>query len=369
VTRLRRLAERPAVRALVFVLLVKALLVVFGVIAFEVLTNRRADGVLAIWNRWDARHYLWLAEHGYSSQGEEHWLIAFLPLLPWLIRGVAALGVDYAAAGFLVATLASLAAAELLRRLASLDAGEDEAERAVLFLFIFPTSYFLHVPYTEGLFLALTLGGFLAARRRRWAWAGALGGLASLARVTGVVLLPALALEAFAEWRETRRLRAAWLSLLGVGAGAGVYLALNQAVMGSPFAFMAAHHEHWFRSTDWPWNGLVSLGRAYLSRGPNEAHMLGAQELLFSLVAFGATFAVARTQRASYAFWMAANWAIFVGQSFVYCVPRFCLTLFPLFLLFARLSRRPPWAAVLGLWSLLFLALFASLYVQGRWAF
>lgn len=359
----------PAARVLVFVLLLKALLLAFGVIAFEVLGDRRADDALSIWVRWDAHHYIWLAEHGYTAQGEEHWLIAFLPLLPWLTRGVAALGVGYTAAGFVVATLASLAAAELLRRLASLDTGEDEAARAVVFLFIFPSAYFLHVPYAEGLFLALTLGAFLAARRRRWVWAGVLGGLASMARVTGVLLLPALALEALAEWRETRRPRAAWAGIGLVGAGAGVYLVLNQVVMGDPFAFLTAHHEHWYRSTDWPWNGLNALWQARALRRPNEAHMLGTQELLFALVTLAATFAVARTQRLSYAFWMAANWVIFVGQSFVYCVPRFSLTLFPMFLLFARLSRRWLWAAWLGTWSLLFLALFASLYVQGRWAF
>ena len=41
------------------------------------------------------------------------------------------------------------------------------AMRAAWFLLIFPTAYFLHIGYTESLFLALVLGSFLAARTDR----------------------------------------------------------------------------------------------------------------------------------------------------------------------------------------------------------
>ncbi len=366
-----RLDARDA-HVIALVLGIKALLFAFGVVAFETQANTRLEDLgaaVAIWDRWDSRHYLWLAEHGYSAEGDERWLIAFLPLFPWLTRAVALVTRHYLLAGLLVSTAASLAAGLLLRRLAALDADDGEALRAVALLFVFPTSFFLHVPYTEGLFLALGLGAFLAARRRSWMWAGALGGLGALARVTGVLLLPALALEAWSEWRQTRRARPAWFWLLLIGAGFGVYLALNHVLTGEPFAFLRAHREHWYRSSDWPWSGLGSLWRARAERAGAESQMLGTQELVFALLGLVSTLAGARAQRVSYTFWMAANWVIFVGQSFVYCVPRFSLTLFPMFLLLARLTRRPAWALALGAWSLLFLALFTSLYVQGRWAF
>lgn len=368
----RFMPEPATLRVVSFVLLAKLLLLAYGVVAAEVLRDvpvRSARDALALWERWDALHYLGLAEHGYVSQGEDRWRIAFLPLLPWLIRALARLGLGYSAAGFVVSTATAVAAALLLRRLAALDADAEEAERAVFFLLVFPTSYFLHAAYTEGLFLALTLSAFLAARRRRFVAAGALGGLAALSRVTGVLLLPVLALEALADWRETGRLRRAWLGLGLILVGLGLYLALNVSVTGEPFAFLRAHHEHWYRSSDWPWNGLAALVRARAERGANESQMLGTQELLFALLTLGATIVSVRRQRASYALWMALNWVIFVGQGFVYCVPRFALTLFPLFLLFGRLSRERLWAAGLTLWSVLFLALFTALFVLGRWAF
>ena len=45
------------------------------------------------------------------------------------------------------------------------------------------------------------------------------------------------------------------------------------------------------------------------------------------------------------------------------------VALFPIYILLARLSLRPPWYEIITVWSLLFLALFAGLFACGRWAF
>ena len=39
---------------------------------------------LEIWNRWDATHYLTLAEKGYAAAGDSRVLLVFFPLYPWL---------------------------------------------------------------------------------------------------------------------------------------------------------------------------------------------------------------------------------------------------------------------------------------------
>ena len=54
--------------------------------------------------------------------------------------------------------------------------------RSVWFLLIFPTAYFLHVGYSEALFLALALGSILAARGERWWLAGVLGAFCWMTR-------------------------------------------------------------------------------------------------------------------------------------------------------------------------------------------
>ncbi len=94
--------------------------------------------------------------------------MVFYPLFPWTIRLVAVVLNDYLVSAFLISTMASIAAGILLYRLVQLDFSQATASLAVWFLFIFPTSYFLHIGYTESLFLMLTLGCVLAARTGRW---------------------------------------------------------------------------------------------------------------------------------------------------------------------------------------------------------
>ena len=169
-------------RVIATVMVTKALTLLFGIHAFEVLENRSvnwAGGILGIWNRWDASHYLKLAEQGYTAVGDDRFLIVFFPMYPLLVSIFGGVTGNYLVGAFFVTTLASLGLGLALRELVKLDHSEKIAQASVLFLFIFPTSYFLHIPYTESLFLALTVGAFLAARKRTWLVAGILGGLAS----------------------------------------------------------------------------------------------------------------------------------------------------------------------------------------------
>jgi Gpi18-like mannosyltransferase len=76
------------------------------------------------------------------------------------------------------------------------------ARRSVICLAVFPTAYYLVAGYTESLFLALTLGAFLAALKRRWLVAGSLAYLASLTRLQGAVLLLPLGWIAYVQLRQ-----------------------------------------------------------------------------------------------------------------------------------------------------------------------
>ena len=97
--------------------------------------------------------------------------------------------------------------------------------------------------------------------------------------------------------------------------------------------------------------------------------MVGFEELFFVLLGLAATIVSCLRQRLSYAVWMLGNWLMFASQPFIFAVPRFTLTLFPMFFLMAQLSKNRTVGALLTFWSLLFFALFVGQFVQGRWAF
>ncbi|HEV2708189.1 MAG TPA: hypothetical protein VGV59_19900, partial [Pyrinomonadaceae bacterium] len=271
---------------------------------------------------------------------------------------------------FVVSAVASVSAGLLLRRLVSLDEDDETARGAVWFMYIFPTSYFLHIGYTESLFLALALGALLAARKGRWWAAGLLTALAGLTRVNGTLLVPALAVEAWGQYRRERRWRAQWLWIAAGVAGLLGYLWLNLYVTDDALTFMRIQREHWFKEPSAPWVGLAKVWEAAWARVPAEALMVGWQELVFILLGFVSTVWCALRLRASYAVWMALNCLLWTSTSFILSVPRYTLILFPLFILFARLARaRFFWRALLTLWSLMSLAFFVSLFAQGHWAF
>ena len=353
---------------------VKFVVLLFGAQAFTAARNQRLASLyewLVIWNQWDAPHYLDLARDGYVSGGVQARWIVFYPFYPWLVRACAFVLGDHLLSAFFVSAVASVAAGLLLYRLARLDERDQTARASVLFLLAFPTSYFLHIGYTESLFLALTLGAFLAARERRWWLVGLLGALAGMTRVNGLLLVPALAFEALDEYRGGgRRWRWEWLWVLSAGVGFAVYLLINFQVFGDPFAFLRAQDQFWYKQLAWPWVSVVKTWGAVTGLAPAEALIVGWHELFFILVGLGCTAWSWATQRRSYAVWMTLSWLLWTSTSFALSVPRYTLVMFPLYLLVARAAARWPLAGVLVLvWSLLFMALFIGRFVTGHWAF
>ena len=343
----------------------KALIFLFAALSMQTLFDRTQNW-MEIWERWDARHYLSLAEHGYTAKGAGRFSIVFYPLYPWLVRAFAFFCRSYLAAAFLVSGVASVFAGLILRRLAELDYSAAVARKTVWFLFIFPTSYFLHIGYTESLFLALVLGSVLAARTNHWAAAGLLGALACLTRVNGLMLVPTLMVEAWLQYRIRRQIDWRWLWIGAAGAGFVGYLFLNFQVTGDFFAFSKIMEEHWFKKFTPPWTGIYDVWL----RIPGTNITEGVHEFSYIVLGFlGAVWSWFKL-RPSYAVWITLNWLLITSTAFVVSVPRYCLTLFPIFILFALLAAKRPLAGrLLTAVSLLFLALFTIKFVFGTWAF
>jgi hypothetical protein len=354
------------------ILAIKGLVLLFGVQAYYALANKPIEhwrGWLEIWNYWDSLRHARLAESGYTNVGIERYDIVGFPLFPWITRLFALIFQDYLVSGFIVSTLATIAAGLLLHKLVLLDFADSIARRAVWFMMIFPTSYFLHINYNESLFLALAVGCFLAARRENWMLAGILGALLCLTRINGLIIIPALLTEAFLQFRISRKFQWRWLWLAIIPVGFGIYLALNQNVTGNAFAFLAAGRENFQKSFDMPWNGIRGVYFRMWDPEPGLAQMIGVHEFVFVLLGAIGTIASMIFLRASFTVWMFGNWLLFTSVGFIMSVPRFTLAMFPIYILFAKLSRKQFWHSVITVWSLLLLALFVSKFVQGHWTF
>ncbi len=349
-------------------LLVKVLVLLAGVVSYEMIADQFIawpHGALDIWNRWDAPHYIDLARYGYEATGERAYWLVFYPLFPWLTRLASPLG-DYVLGAFIVSTVASLVAGFLLHRLVLLDLDDELARRAVWFFYIYPTAYFLHIGYTESLFLALVLASFLAARRDRWLLAGVCGALACLTRINGLLLLPCLALEVLLRLRQTRRWEWRWLAIGLVPLGFVAYLALNYRVTGDPFAYAKLLEDKWFKSPGSPIQGLGDMLRSFAWRSPTERQMVVFHQSFFLLLGVAGAIGAWLRLRASYGLWIALNLGLITSTSFILSAPRYSLIFFPLPILFALLARRQGWSNAITVWSLLLQALYLGLFVVER---
>ncbi len=333
--------------------------------------NESVGGIwewMLLFNRWDALHYERLAEFGYGVSESLKPSMVFYPLFPWLIRVASYVTQEYVLSAFIVATLASIGAVFALYKLALLEFGRETALRSVWFLLIFPTSYFLHIPYTEGLFLSVSIGSLYFARRGRWPLAAFLGILACLTRANGLVLVPTLAVEAFLQYRSSRSWENQWLLILLVPVGFVIYLAINQSAAGDALAFIQIRKDFFFISSTTPWDGLVAAFYQ-LKRNPADSVMVGLFEVAFILIGLAAGIFSLFKLRASYSVWILTNWLLIVSVTFVASVPRYTLSLFPIFFIFGMLGKDRRVMAVFSVISIIYLSFFSSLFGRGFWAF
>ena len=216
--------------------------------------------------------------------------------------------------------------------------------------------------------MALTLGCIYAARTKRWLWAGVIGALACLTRANGLILIPALGVEILHQYWTTRRLRLGWLWLALVPLGFVVYLAINAYVAGDPFAFVPIRKEAFYIATAPPWVGVqAAIGQ--MGNPPGQAEMFGMQEFIFIALGFVCACLSWFKLRPIYSVWITCSWLLVVSVTYIASVPRYTLTMFPIFILFAILAKRRYWLAVLTRLVARVSRIFSSLFAWGRWAF
>lgn len=328
--------------------------------------------VFTAWERHDALWFLRIEAFGYRTDDAS---AAFFPLYPLLSRGVAnLLGNHWLLGAYIVSNVALVVGLAVLYRLTALEFSDTTARRTVLYLAVFPTAFFLYAPYTESLFLALSIGCLYAARRSAWLLAGYLGAMAALTRSTGLLLVLPLLIEAVLQARAYEgavrgrllRLGSGLAAAAAVVAGLLAYFLYWERIADDWRRPLDVQGSNWSRERSWPWETIrdgLREGTAYFGGYPGGYHTV---DLILVLLALGAGVWIALRTRLTYSvyFWATLLFPMtlaFGGRPFL-SMPRFLLVMFPLFWALARLSER--WkvhdavvaasACGLGLLSILF---------------
>jgi len=284
----------------------------------------------------DAWYYRQIAATGYeppTAGGAPKNTWAFFPGYPILLkllggtsdRSFWILSVIVSNAALLGALFAIAAAAR------AMGASDDEAARAVWYIALFPTSYFLSLPMTESLFLLLSAGSFLAAAKQRWWAAGILGALAAATRVIGICLLPALLLLPL---QRRQRLSTQQLWLLAIPLSLLTFMTYLYVHTGDPLAFVHAQ-TLWGRSRGFAMT--FSHSGLTISKPWNFVALNAVAALL--MIAAGVWFLIRRQW--SFAAYTLLSAAVPLSSGSMQSMARYALVDFPLFYWLAAIGRTP----------------------------
>lgn len=328
--------------------------------------------VVEVFAAWDSGWYFSIARNGYYASPDGESSIPFFPLYPLLMRAVAwVLGGSDAAiwiAGIGISVAAFVGTLLALHRFTERMFGDGEtARRAVLYLAVFPFSFFLTSVYAESLFLLLSILAMSAAHRSRWWPAGIWGGLAALTRPYGVLLAVPLTCFALAGRPSGRQLARRATAVLLVPLGLAAYCVYIYTLAGNPFAWVEANR-HWdytlghtpgqrlleFVLTLWrsPYNVLVTPAELYqVFHATTGVLFLTLSPWVFTRVGvpFGA--------------YVLVSLLVPLTSNQLEGIGRYAAVLFPVFMLLGTFRSPRLYDALLVVFSLLF-ALFVGLFVN-----
>lgn len=330
------------------------------------------------WAGWDGALYVVIAQQGYFRM----WTARFFPLLPLLEHLVAPMtGNDAAVAGLVISNVTCLGAFGLLRVLVERETDRETARRTLLYLAVFPTSFFLAAAYAEAPFLLCCVGAFLALRRGHWLIAGALGALATLARPVGILVVVPLAAEVLLRIRAAGALPRPrdGVAILGglalpPAALAGFSYYLYQHLGTFNAVAQAQNEDGSNKGLTWPWIGFLRAGHALGDYGlqPNffQVHIL--LDATFTVVLIALVVATYRRLPLPYVLYAFAVLALLLclpahNWYALYANMRFTLEVFPVFMVLGHWGKRLSIERLILTFSLPLLALLTLAFVLQQW--
>lgn len=319
--------------------------------------EKSADSFWGSLSHWDGAHFITIAQHGYINNSE----YAFFPLYPLLIKVGTYITNNYQFSAVALSTIFTLLALNLFYRLLVLEFDKKIAEKGVLNLLIFPTSFYLVTAYSESLFLFLAILTFYYLKKNNLMAATITTILATATRITGIALVLALILHIVSTGGLNRRNWFVWLSPMGLIIY-GWYLYLNTQ---DPLYFITAE-KYWFRFINFPWVSFWDTIHSLSTVGFIKTNFNILLDFIFAIFGVGLILRSFRFLHPSLAFYGLISIIIPIVTSTLMSFPRFLLPIFPIFMVLA-LVKNKYFNFAYQIISVMLLAAFSILFINGYW--
>jgi hypothetical protein len=290
--------------------------------------------LIGIWERFDSLWYLHIAANGYDRPES----LVFFPMYPALIRIMSVIMTPMAAA-LLISTVAAFFLFWGLQELLVVDLPSNLVHQSLIVCCVWPASFVFFAGYPEALLFSLIVWSLSMARGGRWMAAVALGVAAAMTKAVGVAVVIPLLLVAI---RQNQKLKAISIVLIPVSSVA--FLRYVQSTVHHTLA--ATYTQYWRTSALAPWTTLWASLRS-LVHEPNPIIILNLIAL-FSMV----LLVVRSRLRMEYVVYSAATIVAFLCKGTnppLQSVVRYLLIIFPAFVGFAGIFRRPQMRSRFGM--------------------
>jgi Gpi18-like mannosyltransferase len=293
--------------------------------------------MLSAWANFDGVYYLLIAANGYTVNA------GFFPLFPLLLSVVSSVFGQVLAfspiqylSSHLIVSFCFIVGLIMLYKLVKLDYKDNIAILTIVFMLLFPTSFFYASIYSESLFLLLSLLSFYFARTNHWFLASICAGLVTATRLVGIAIVPALIYEFVKKEKSLLKFKSLYLMLSPLGILG--YMWFNFVKWGDPLFFIQAQGAfHNDRSVD----SIVLIPQTIfrylkilLTINPNifEWWIALLEITTFIFVSLMLFIAWRKKVRLSYILFALLCFLIPVSTGTFSGLPRYALVLFPVFI-------------------------------------
>lgn len=285
---------------------------------------------------FDGDHYLSIAKHGYQTiSGQSEY--AFFPLYPLLINLLSRTGLDNYFSARLIGIISLIGFALLLVKWAS---PYLKNPLSLLWLILLsPGTIFLTSVYTEPLFLFLAVLTFYFADQKKWGRAAISIAFATATRVNGIFLILFLFIKL---WQSKTKIISSISYLLTSCLGILGYMIYLYSQTGDSLAWYHAQ-SGWAKSqATLPWVTASNYLKAVTSDFvPDLTHLVVLIEIGLTVFLGFLLYKLWRSNilDTAYKYYCLGCLALPLATGSLGSMPRFSLTLFPLFIMIPMLPR------------------------------
>ena len=320
------------------------------------------------WANFDGPHYITLAEKGYIGTGL---IQAFFPLYPLLMGLFDKIVKNPLYSGLLISNFSFLFGLYFFEKLVKLEKIK-QPKLVLVFLLLFPTSFYFGSLYSESLFFLLVVLSFLFIRQKKWWRASFFASLASATRLVGIFIAPAILWEYWQSQKQKKNyFQALFLAFLSIGGFLLFCLYLNKN-FNDPFYFVKVQNAFGAsRQTD----KLILLHQVvwrYLKmmltiRNNNILLFSVTQEFLISLLVLGLLiWAAFKKMRRSYLIYSFLSFILPTLTGNFSSMPRYVSLIFPIYFIFASIKKPKVRWLILSVFLIL-LIINTALFLRGFW--